>query len=257
MPKNDSSIVFVTTPPLSGGVKGSDPPSNSMASATDASFCVSLNGRRLHREGEAALLQRGIERVAQLGRRVVDAAAPRLARPPCLFVALSLGGRAAARRGITAARRHAQPRPLRAHLDAMEPAVARRASAGNSRARSTGCSRRRCARRPIRACSGSPRRIRLFPRRACAGCLCDSLMSFRRPCCAFCDPNTPVATLGAPDPASSMNSVVRPMRPARIEGEEVDVRSCRRGDRVANGARRRRSACACCRARSSAIPGPR
>ena len=65
--------------------------------------------------------------------------------------------------------------------------------------------------------------------------LCDSLMSFRRPCCAFCDPNTPVATLGAPDPASSMNSVVRPMRPAWIEGEEVDVRSCRRGDRVANG----------------------
>ena len=33
-----------------------------------------------------------------------------------------------------------------------------------------------------------------------------------------------------------MNSVVMPMRPRGIEGEEVDVRSCRRGDGVPDGA---------------------
>ena len=126
MPKNDSSMVFVASPPLSGGVKGSVAPSNSMASATDASFCVFLNGAACTVRVSPLCCSGAFERVAQLGRRIVHGAAPRVARPPRLFVALPFCRRSPARRCISAARRDAQPGPLHADLDAMEAAVARR-----------------------------------------------------------------------------------------------------------------------------------
>ena len=65
---------------------------------------------------------------------------------------------------------------------------------------------------------------------------CDSLMSFRRPCCAFCDPNTPIATFGRTRSRELDELGRQADEAARIEREEVDVRSCRRGDGIANGA---------------------